>query len=198
MKWGGLLWGMSAAAARLAYLAHYNTVKISVLNPRWMPDDGENRIYVFWHAKSYLILPYCRGRQIALLTLTDWKNRFYDALCRQYGHRTAPVASEALSAMELRGLLDDGHSIGLAMDGPRGPAGHIRPGAFYLALATHRKIVAVDVHVNHSWRIRHRWDRYEIPRPGAEAVATLSDPIEVCEDNLDQAQQSVRAFLRHV
>lgn len=177
-----------------AYAGYFRLVPDRrVIRPEQMPwrRGAANAIYVGWHAKTFMILPFCRGSGLVVLTLRDWKNRVYDGVCRRFGYRTVPVASASVAASVLRRMLEAGHHVALAIDGPRGPAGVMKPGAFYLARKTGRPIIAIRIEVERSWRIRRRWDRFEIPKPGSRAVGILSEPIEVREENLEEARARV-------
>ncbi len=164
------------------------------MNDAWVPAPGrENAIYVFWHSKTFILLPYARGRSVGTLTLLDWKNRVFERLCRLYAYETVPMASERTAMSQLKGLLRRGHAIGLAVDGPRGPAGTLRPGPLRLSQITRKPLIAVRVTFKDSFRLNGRWDRYEIPRPFSEATATLSEPLFV--DDLSEAQRRIKGFL---
>ncbi len=183
---GGGFGAMTALATAsvlwLLYCACYATIRKRVINGAYHPQllsPGQNSIYVFWHSKTFMILPFGRHPRVAVLTLLDWKNLVYDWICRFYGYRTVPVRSSAAAGAKLRQLLEEGWHVALALDGPKGPAGEIKAGALYLASKTGKPIVTVNVRVSRSMRIRRRWDRFEIPLPFSLAVGRLSDPIFV-------------------
>lgn len=192
-----LLAGLIASIIKFFYLLYYNTMSIRVIDTPWAPHrlaDGKNCIYVFWHSKSFLILPYCRNSRIGTLTLMDWKNLIFDRLCKKMRYHTVPVASSSLAVLELRNLLEQGFSIGLALDGPHGPAGVIKPGALHLSRTTQKPIVVVNLRADRSYRIRQRWDRYEIPLPFTKVVAKLSEPFYANDSNLEKLEQEIRSF----
>ncbi len=166
--------------AKWLYLLYYATVRIKVVNEPYAPDQvppGEKWIFVFWHSKTFLILPRYRGLKIGILTLLDPKNLFYAALCRHYGYQTVPVTTPSSATRQLKELLDKKFSVALALDGPHGPAGVIKPGAFYLAKATKTPLVAMDTRIDRTFRLAWRWDRFEVPWPFAQATIRLSPPI---------------------
>ena len=88
-----------------------------------------------------------------------------------------PVRNASNAARRLEEILEDGFSVALAVDGPRGPLGAIRPGAIYLSQKTKRPIVAINIKCGRSLRIKKRWDKYEIPIPFTRTFFTISDPI---------------------
>ncbi len=64
--------------------------------------------------------------------------------------------------VHLRRALQDGHSIGLAVDGPKGPFGEIHPGVFQLAKLTGAPIVPLRPVITPSL-VLGTWDRTELP-----------------------------------
>ncbi len=153
-----------------------------VINAQFLPARlplGQNAVYVFWHAKLFMIPFYAQFSRMGALTLLDWKNRVFDRFCRLYRIHTVPVRSAAASARALEELLEQGYHVALALDGPRGPAGVIQPGAIYLARKTGRPIICVNIRIERSVRLHLRWDRLEIPLPFSPGTGTLSDPIDV-------------------
>ena len=57
----------------LAYLAACSP-KIIIKNSKYLPyklPKGFNVIYLFWHSKTFVLLPHCRNCGIGVLTLTE-------------------------------------------------------------------------------------------------------------------------------
>lgn len=169
-------------------------LRTRVVNAQLLPgerDPGQNAIYVFWHAKLFMIPFYAQSSRMAGLTLLDWKNRIFDRFCRLYGIRAVPVRSIAASTRVLEELLGQGYHVALALDGPRGPAGVIQPGALYLARKTGRPIICVNVRMEGSARLSGRWDRLEIPLLFGRVTGTLSDPIYVTSGDEEEARRKI-------
>ena len=172
--------------------------RIRIINEQFTPGllpEGQNVIYVFWHSKVFMLPLYGRPGKMAALTLLDWKNRIFDRICKFYQIRTVPVRSVTASTRALEHLLRQGYHVALALDGPRGPAGVIRPGALYLAQKTGRPIVCVNLRLRRSLRLHWRWDRLEIPLPLGRGTWTLSPPMEINERNIEEAKQKILEVL---
>ena len=93
-------------------------------------------------------------------------------------------ASAALKAM-IRSLSKDGDVV-IAVDGPYGPAGRVRPGTFWLGKMTGRPLVSVGIAARPSFRIP-RWDRHLVPLRGARMAVVLGKPIRIARDReIDQ------------
>jgi lysophospholipid acyltransferase (LPLAT)-like uncharacterized protein len=76
-----------------------------------------------------------------------------------------------------RSLLD-GDDLVIAVDGPRGPAGTIRPGALWLARRSGCPIVAAAFAARPGPRVP-RWDRQLVPIPGGRIAAAFGPPMHV-------------------
>jgi lysophospholipid acyltransferase (LPLAT)-like uncharacterized protein len=95
--------------------------------------------------------------------------------------------SAALKTM-LRGLSKNG-DVAIAVDGPHGPAGWVRPGTFWLGRITERSLIAVAFAAHPAVRFP-RWDRHLIPFPGARLVGVIGKPFCV-----NREQEIDRLFL---
>ena len=180
---------LAACLVKPLYIAYLKTIQVQVIHEEFSPDNlpvSRNAIYIFWHSKTFLILPYCRHQQIGILTVLDWKNRFYDFLSRLLGYQTVHVTSRQKATLRLIQLLENGFHVALAVDGPDGPAGVMKPGPAYLAKKTGRPIIPVWVIPQKSFRLNWRWDKYEIPFPFTKAKIVLGRPIEVNETTQDE------------
>jgi lysophospholipid acyltransferase (LPLAT)-like uncharacterized protein len=92
--------------------------------------------------------------------------------------------SAALKAM-IRGLSKDADVI-VAVDGPYGPAGRVRPGTFWLGKMTARPLVAVGLAARPSFKIP-RWDHHLVPLPGARITGVVGKPVYIRRDQeIDQ------------
>ncbi len=183
----------------ILYTWYGSTLKITSVNNEFSPERlalGENAIYAFWHSKTFSLLQHCREAQMGVLTLLDWKNIIYDKVCRLYGCQTIPVTSFQKATVKLKRLLEKGWPVGLALDGPRGPAGVVKPGVFFLAKITGKPIVAVNVRALKSFRLRWRWDQYEIPFPFSEVLISLSKPFQIHETDERINAQRIEPFLK--
>jgi lysophospholipid acyltransferase (LPLAT)-like uncharacterized protein len=115
--------------------------------------------------------------------------------------------SAALKAM-IRGLSQDGDVV-IAVDGPYGPVGRVRPGTFWLGKMTGRPLVAVGFAARAAFRVP-RWDRHLVPLPGARIAGVLGKPIRIARDqqidqpfldsiklHLDEVTRRAREILKH-
>ena len=92
----------------------------------------------------------------------------------------------------LKRFMEKGRPAGFAVDGPRGPAGLVQPGAVWLAKLTGNPVVPFHMEASKAWNLKS-WDRTQIPRPFATVSLVVGAPIYVSSDADDAAIESKRA-----
>ena len=199
-----LITGFLARVLKIVYLAYLKTLRIEVINKELSPScltPDKNVIYAIWHAKTFVIFgcPAVRHRpndsQLAILTMPDFKNTVFARWCELLNFDTVPVSGNVRVTIRLKNFLEKGHCIALALDGPKGPAGVARPGAFYLAQITRRPIVAIDCHYHRSFKINHRWDRYKVPLPFTRVTVTFNHPVDAASLSHDDSESLIKPLL---
>jgi len=81
------------------------------------------------------------------------------------------------------------------IDGPKGPAGEIKPGLMLLAQRSGAPIVFVYIAARPRLRMPS-WDRMQIPLPFARVHIRLSDPVSVPKDLAEEQVESLRLQLQ--
>jgi lysophospholipid acyltransferase (LPLAT)-like uncharacterized protein len=177
---------------------------------RILVEGGENApeeaaIAATWHGNDMIgmrLFPLVRGRPyvgfvppgIVGAAMRGW---FDGAGCSDVvplpdvGHGNV---SGALRAMTRH--LKSGRDVVVALDGPKGPANVVRPGAPWIARATGARLVVFGADARPAWRWP-RWDRLTMPLPGARVTAVLGQPLSVpAGADLEAVSGQVDAALR--
>jgi hypothetical protein len=84
--------------------------------------------------------------------------------------------AEGLRAV-VRRLRSGGVDAAFAVDGPRGPAGAVRPGALAAARAAGGHVVPLACAARPALVFARSWDRFELPLPFARVVVAVGEPI---------------------
>lgn len=71
------------------------------------------------------------------------------------------------------------------LDGPRGPAGEVKPGAIMMAHASGAAIFPLAAMAESAWHLKS-WDHFMIPKPYSKVVAQFLPPV-MLPDNMDDA-----------
>ena len=142
---------------------------------------GQRCIFALWHARLLPLVWTHRGRGVAVLVSRHRDGELITRIIERLGYVTARGSStrggeEGL--MEMLRMAEEGRVLCITPDGPRGPAGRVKPGLLYLASRSGLPIVPVAAAARSS-RVLRSWDRFRIPHPFARLVAACGDPIAV-------------------
>ena len=88
------------------------------------------------------------------------------------------TSNPTIALRQMSRALGRGRDVVIAVDGPHGPAGTVRPGALWLARLTGCPIVPAAFAARPAIRAP-RWDRQVVPLPGAHIAAVFGSPILV-------------------
>lgn len=136
---------------------------------RWeSPPPPPGCVIGLWHQDLPACLAAFRAQNIAVLISQSRDGDLFAALAKSMGY-TAFRGSSSKGQQALRHLLRAlraGRAVGMALDGPRGPALIEKPGALWLAKNGNIVIARVNVRYSHFSRL-HSWDRTCIPWPFA-------------------------------
>lgn len=138
-------------------------------------------ILAFWHGQQLLMRYAYRGAKIAILSSRHKDGDLMAATMRRLGVDTRRGSSTRGGAAGLRALLrrvQEGYDIGLTPDGPKGPAGVVKPGVIQLAAVGRLPIVPVALAASRSRRLRS-WDRFLLPLPGSVVHLVYGEPMWV-------------------
>ena len=129
-------------------------------------------VLALWHGHLLAALGVYRGqRATAAVSLSQDGDLLADAL-DHLGVQTARGSSSRGALALSRALfcaLEGGERVVLAVDGPRGPAGRVQPGALHLSSTTGAPLVCLRVTASPAIRLR-TWDRFLIPLPFSRVV----------------------------
>jgi lysophospholipid acyltransferase (LPLAT)-like uncharacterized protein len=165
---------------------------------------GRRVIVAVWHGRLLTCLPHYGPRYRMHTMISQSRD----------GDRIAEVAKR-LGVTPVRGsssrggmrallqavrLLQDGHMLGHVVDGPRGPAGEIKPGLMLMAQRSGAAIVPMYGASRRHWTAERSWDRMEVPLPCSPVLFRLGPPRrvppETDEARLDAIRRELEAEMR--
>ncbi len=139
-------------------------------------------VLVFWHERL-LAMPWLWPSQFPLFALqsphADGRMMSYAIGC--FGVKTIWGSSNRKPLSGLRGLkraLDNGYSVAITPDGPRGPARKTASGPMSIAQMAGKPVIPMCWSVDRYWRTSG-WDRLIIPKPFARGKFVMGTPITV-------------------
>lgn len=152
-------------------LGHYDAVRAS----------GRQPVLAFWHGRIVHATWFFRRRGIVVMISENFDGEWIGRLIEKFGYRTARGSTSrggARALARMRRLAADGAPAGFAVDGPRGPARSVQPGAVWLAGLTGNPVLPFHAEADRFWTARS-WDGTQVPKPFARAAMVVGAPIEV-------------------
>jgi len=160
------------ATLRVRWVGREHTAKLK--------REGSNWIYAFWHG-GLLALIYTHRRQgVKVLVSTHRDGELVARVVERLGFHTVRGSTTrgGERAIFTMAALREGAPLGVAPDGPRGPARCVQPGVIYLAQRSRLPIVPLASSCNPAWRARS-WDRFTVPYPFSRCAVGYGEPMWV-------------------
>ncbi len=153
------------------------------INPTSRPASDPDGPVVFacLHRDILPAICHCRPARPALLVSKSDDGEILIRTLRPDGFRFVRGSTGHDGREGYVGLLRElrvGHHVGVAVDGPRGPYGHVHPGALQLARRAERPIVPLTVHGRGCVHLR-TWDRTVVPLPRGRLEVRAAEPLAV-------------------
>lgn len=142
---------------------------------------GRQPILALWHGRILAATLYFRDRGIVAMTSENFDGEWVARLMRRFGYRAARGSTSrggARALVQLRREMAAGFPAAFTVDGPRGPARRVQPGAVWLASATGNPIVPFHIEASRFWTV-NSWDRHQVPKPGSDVAVAIGEPIDV-------------------
>ena len=152
-------------------MRHYDAIQAS----------GRQPVMAFWHGRIVHATWFFRHRGIVVMISENFDGEWIGRLIERFGYRTARGSTSrggARALVRMRRLAVGGSPTGFAVDGPRGPARSVQPGAVWLASLTGHPVLPFHSEADRYWTARS-WDGSQVPKPFARAAMVVGAPIEV-------------------
>jgi lysophospholipid acyltransferase (LPLAT)-like uncharacterized protein len=168
-----------------------------VRRERW--DDAERTgrplVFAFHHGRQFMLLRHKAGAPVALMASLSKDGDLQARILTRLGYRVARGSSSRGGASGLVALIRElraGAYAGMAVDGPRGPFGVVKPGVVALAQKTNALIVPVAASVRRAKVFARAWDKYMLPAPFTAGEIVFGDAIDPATEP-DAPIETVRA-----
>lgn len=195
----------SVGQNKVVWISRIGTLVIRALAMTWrvryvnrsVVDDLRARkqpfLYVLWHGQLLPLLYTHRDREIAVMISEHRDGEIIARIAAALGFRlvrgsTSRGAARALLSASRE--IETGHSVAVTVDGPRGPAGVVAPGALVISQRTDAPMVPTAASATRAWRLRS-WDRFLVPKPFARVTVSYGDPIRVAAGTARDAAEQV-------
>lgn len=141
---------------------------------------NDANIVVFWHRKIFTVCNATRViRKKASIVSASNDGEILSELLRREGNVLVRGSSNRDNIKSLKEALRyarEDYTIGIAIDGPKGPIFEPKAGAVFIAQKTGLPIVPVSSYCNRKWIFRNMWDKLEIPKPFSRNIHYVGEP----------------------
>lgn len=174
--------GLIRAIRRSVRLRHHGDARLREWEAR-----GEHFILAFWH-RHMLLMPYAyRAGRMTVLSSHSRDGEMMVRTLARFGIDTSRGSTTRGGAAGLRSLLRKaakGRDLGFTPDGPRGPAGIVKPGVLLAASASGLPIQPVALAATRDRRLGS-WDRMVVPLPFSTVHFVYGEPFLVPRRRVD-------------
>ena len=153
---------------------------------------GRPPILVFWHGRILPATLFWRDREIVVITSENFDGEWAAQLIARFGYRAARGSTSrggSRALLKLRRELASGHPVAFTVDGPRGPARVVQPGAPWLAGATGYPIIPFHIEARRRWTSTS-WDRAQVPKPFSRVAVVVGQPVHVRSTEQEDVTQT--------
>ena len=161
---------------------------------------GRPPVFAFWHGRILPATWFWRDRGIVVMTSRNFDGEWIARIIRRFGYGTARGSTSRGGRRALIQLKRDvaaGRPAAFTVDGPRGPARRVQPGAVWLAGATGSPILPFHIEAERHWSASS-WDRTQVPRPFSTVAVAIGEPFEVPDPSGDGVVETHRLRLEQV
>jgi lysophospholipid acyltransferase (LPLAT)-like uncharacterized protein len=130
---------------------------------------------------------FWRDRGIVVMTSANFDGEWIAQIIARFGFRSARGSTSrggSRALVQLRRELTGGHAVAFTVDGPRGPARVVQPGAVWLAGATGQPIIPFHIEADRAWTTRS-WDRGMVPKPFSRVAIAVGQPLTIASTHVD-------------
>ncbi|MBN2329259.1 MAG: lysophospholipid acyltransferase family protein [Candidatus Omnitrophica bacterium] len=162
------------------------------------------QIFALWHSRIMLPVFYFRRHGIAVIISNSRDGEYFTQVMNRFGFHAARGSTSRNGSSGLLGLahwLQQGGSVVVTPDGPRGPRECVQPGIIHLAKMSGIPVVPVSISCTRNYRF-HSWDRFMLPLPFGTTHLAIGNPIEVPKEidgeGLEEKRLAVEDEMRRV
>ena len=140
-------------------------------------------LFCFWHSRLLGLFYTHRGMGNGAMVSKSFDGEWIARIGTKLGYHIFRGSANRGGAAALVTMLRDQHSgdLALTVDGPRGPAKKVKPGAIMLAAHTGLPIVPISYMPSRAWRLKS-WDRLILPKPFSTITVRYGAPISIPSD----------------
>jgi lysophospholipid acyltransferase (LPLAT)-like uncharacterized protein len=142
---------------------------------------------------------FLSGRKpIAIIVSLSKDGDFISRIIELLGWHTVRGSSSrggAKALREVNEIAGAGYSLGHIVDGPRGPAGEVKPGLLLIAKTSGMPILPTIISAEKKWTFGS-WDKFIVPKPFSKIIIKFDKEIFIPENAGKEILESDRMELQ--
>jgi lysophospholipid acyltransferase (LPLAT)-like uncharacterized protein len=148
-------------------------------------------LFCFWHSRLLGLCYTHRNRNIGIMVSKSFDGEWIARVVRKLGYRVFRGSASRDGARALLEMMKEKDGdLALTVDGPRGPALKVKPGAVTLAAHTGLPIVPITYVAANAWLL-NSWDRFILPKPFSKITVRYGQMIFVAADLITEQYDEV-------
>lgn len=154
-------------------------------------------LYAFWHQRFFYLIYYFKNSNGRVLISYSKDGEMVAKAVEAFGMipvRGSSSRGRIGSTREIMEVLEKGHVVGIATDGPRGPIYNVKPGIIQIAKSSGMPILPITVGTERKWSF-NSWDRFIVPKPFSRIYMKYGEPMFVEQDSSDDVLEEKRKEL---
>ena len=194
------LYGYFVATIMYAvFLTVRATVRIEYRN-REVLDTRKNHIFSLWHENllGHFVVFTHYDRNYVWLNHPIWYMKPIHIILFWMGTKKLALGSTGNSGKaalaEVIAWLKQGYNTMINPDGPRGPIREVKDGVLNMSIETGIPIIPFRITSMNAITVPN-WDKKRFPLPFSKVIVEYGEPIEVTEQNKEDARESLRAAM---
>jgi lysophospholipid acyltransferase (LPLAT)-like uncharacterized protein len=160
---------------------------------------GKNCLYAHWHGDELLLVPRFAHRNMSVMVSTSRDGELMKRILSKMGFTVVRGSSTRGGVGGLKALIDavmvGGHDASLAVDGPRGPLYHVKPGILKLAQQTGAPLIPGAAAASKRFIFKKAWNQCYFPLPFSHCVIVYGEPMTVPADLTSEQFEELRVRL---
>lgn len=187
----------------IGHLAHYGTHALSKtlkmqIQQHPSVDIGQPYIYCFWHNMHFTPVMFAGSKlnRVAGLVSPSKDGEILATWLKHLGYKVIRGSSSRRGingVVKLIHAIKDGYSVGIALDGPRGPIYEAKAGAAFIAAKTGVPLIPLGAAYSRRYEFEKSWDKFQMPLPFSKVAVALGEPIFVKEgDDINSVNQQLK------
>ena len=173
-------------------------IRVEGANPYDARDAHAPVVFVAWHRGLVMALAMFRGRGLLAPVSRsrdgDWTSAVLHFLGFDVSLRGSSSTGGGALLRALMRAVARGRTVGLLTDGPRGPAGVVKPGALALARTTGARLCPLRFDATRGFEFAS-WDRALLPAPFATVTCRFLPALEAPRDADAETLKALREQL---